>query len=59
VIAWKRQRFGQSYLVGGEQASFVDFVHRVGAELNKKTPRGATPAWALMAFARLTDLSGL
>ncbi len=55
VRAWERQRFGQSYLVGGEQASFVDFVHRVGAALGKNTPRGATPAWALMAFARLTD----
>lgn len=55
VRAWKRQRFGQSYLVGGEQASFVDFVHRVGVALGKRTPRGATPAWALMAFARLTD----
>lgn len=55
VRAWMRQRFGQSYLVGGEQASFVDFVHRVGAALGKRTPRGATPAWALMTFARLTD----
>jgi nucleoside-diphosphate-sugar epimerase len=55
VRAWERQRFGQSYLVGGEQCSFVDFVHRVGAELGKRTPGGATPAWALMAFARLTD----
>lgn len=55
VRAWRRQRFGQTYLVGGEHASFVDFVHRVGAQLGKNTPRGATPAWALMAFARLTD----
>lgn len=55
VRAWNQQRFGQSYLVGGEQASFVDFVHRVGAALGKRTPRGATPAWALMTFARLTD----
>lgn len=55
VRAWKRQRFGQSYLVGGEQASFVDFIHRVGTALGKRTPRGATPAWALMTFARLVD----
>lgn len=55
VRAWRRQRFGQTYLVGGEHASFVDFVHRVGAELGKNTPRGGTAAWALMAFARLTD----
>jgi nucleoside-diphosphate-sugar epimerase len=55
VRAWQRQRFGQAYLLGGEQASFVDFVHRVGAVLGKRTPRGATPAFALMAFARLAD----
>jgi len=55
VRAWQRQRFGQAYLLGGEQASFVDLVHRVGAALGKRTPRGATPAFALMAFARLAD----
>jgi nucleoside-diphosphate-sugar epimerase len=53
--AWQRSRFGESYLLGGEQASFVDFVHRVGAALGRRTPRGATPAWALMAYARVLD----
>jgi nucleoside-diphosphate-sugar epimerase len=55
VRAWERKRFGQDYLVGGEHASFVDFVHRIGSALNRRTPKGATPAWALMAFSRLTD----
>lgn len=55
VRAWQRQRFGQAYMVGGEQARFVDFVHRVGAALGKRTPRGAMPAFALMTFARLAD----
>jgi nucleoside-diphosphate-sugar epimerase len=55
VRAWQRARFGQTYLVGGEQASFVDFVHRIGTSLGRKTPKGSTPAWALMAFAKLTD----
>ncbi len=53
--AWQGQRFGQTYLLGGEQASFVDFVHRVGAALGKRTPRGATPAWLLMGVARVAD----
>jgi nucleoside-diphosphate-sugar epimerase len=53
--AWQRGRFGEAYLLGGEQASFVEFVHRVGAELGRRTPRGATPAWALMAYARVLD----
>jgi nucleoside-diphosphate-sugar epimerase len=56
VRAWEDQRFGQAYLVGGEHITFVDFVHKVGAALGKRTPKGATPAWALMAFARAVDL---
>jgi dihydroflavonol-4-reductase len=55
VRAWQRLRFGECYLLGGAQASFVEFVHKVGAALDRRTPRGATPAWALAAFARLTD----
>lgn len=53
--AWQRQRHGERYLLGGEQASFVDFVHRVGAALGRRTPRGATPAWALMAYAQVLN----
>lgn len=55
VRAWQRQRFGEGYLLGGEQASFADLVHRVGKALGRRTPRAATPAWALMTFARLAD----
>ncbi|TDN63181.1 NAD-dependent epimerase/dehydratase family protein [Paraburkholderia sp. BL10I2N1] len=57
VRAWQRRRFGESYLVGGEHASYVDLVHRVGAALCKRTPTDATPAWALMAFAHLAEAS--
>ena len=53
VAAWQQQRFGQTYLLGGEHVSFVDFVDYVGSQLHKRTPRKATPAWALMAFAQL------
>lgn len=53
--AWQRRRYGERYLLGGEQASFVDFVHRVGKALDRRTPRGATPAWVLMTYARLLD----
>ena len=53
--AWQRQRYGERYLLGGESASFVDFVHRIGAALDRRTPRGATPAWMLMTYARLLD----
>ncbi|MFT3953181.1 MAG: NAD-dependent epimerase/dehydratase family protein [Piscinibacter sp.] len=55
VRAWQRQRFGQAYLVGGEHASLVDFVQLVGRLLGKRTPARATPAWALLAYARVLD----
>ncbi|MEO8461046.1 MAG: NAD-dependent epimerase/dehydratase family protein [Dokdonella sp.] len=55
VRAWQQQRFGQAYIVGGVQLSFLDFVHPVGAALGKRTPRRATPAFALMTFARLSN----
>lgn len=55
VRAWQQQRFGQAYLVGGEHLSFVDFVQRVGTRLGRRTPARATPAWALMAYARVLD----
>ena len=53
--AWQRRHFGRCYLLGGEHASFVEFVHRVGSALGRRTPRGATPAWALMGYARVLD----
>lgn len=55
VRAWQRGRFGEAYLLGGEQASFVDFVHRVGTALGRRTPRSATPKWMLMTYARVLD----
>ncbi len=56
VRAWQRRRFGQAYMLGGKHMSFVDFVHHVGTALSKRTPGAATPAWALMTFARLADV---
>lgn len=55
VRAWERRRFGERYLLGGVQASFVEFVHRVGAALDRPTPRGAMPRWAMMTFAHAVD----
>ena len=55
VGAWRRQRFGEAYVLGGEQASFADLVHRVGRALDKRTPSRAMPAWLLMMVARAAD----
>jgi dihydroflavonol-4-reductase len=55
VRAWERRRFGERYLLGGAPATFVEFVHRVGAALDRPTPRGPMPRWAMMAFAHAGD----
>ena len=56
VQAWQMRRFGQAYVLGGEEVSFVEFARRVGAALGKPTPERAMPPWALMAYARALDV---
>jgi dihydroflavonol-4-reductase len=58
VQAWQRGRFGQGYLLGGEQASFVDFARRVGQRLGRKTPARPLPRWALKGIAHASDAWG-
>jgi nucleoside-diphosphate-sugar epimerase len=53
VRAWQRGKFGETYLFGGEHASFVTLINKMGAQLGRKTPKKATPAFALKAYARL------
>lgn len=55
VRAWQARRFGHRYLLGGEEASFVDFVRRIGHALERRTPRRAMPPWALMSYARVIE----
>jgi nucleoside-diphosphate-sugar epimerase len=59
VRAWQRGKFGETYLLGGEHASFVTLINKMGAQLGRKTPAKATPAWALKAYARLLYLGSL
>ena len=51
--AWRQERFGQAYLLGGEQASFLELITRMGAILGKPVPKRATPEFALRLVARL------
>lgn len=57
IEAWRRRRTGQSYLLGGEHATFVELIARIGRELKRRTPRRATPAFVLRAYARALDLA--
>ena len=52
------QRFGETFVLGGEEASFADLVHRIGAALGKRTPRRASPAWVLMTIAGAWPILG-
>ncbi len=53
VQAWRKKRFGEAYLLGGEQASFLELIGMIGAILGKPVPKRATPEFALRLVARL------
>lgn len=53
VRAWQGRKLGQTYLLGGQHASFVELIGKIGAQLQRKTPGRATPAFALKAYAQL------
>lgn len=51
--AWRGRKFGEAYLLGGEQATFLELIGMVGAILGKPVPARATPEFALRLVARL------
>ncbi len=55
VRAWQREKFGETYLMGGQHASFLELIGKVGAQLGRRTPKRAMPVWLLMAYARIVD----
>lgn len=56
--AWRRARWGESYLLGGEHARFVDLIARIGRLLDKPVPKRATSRAVLLAYARVLDWIG-
>ena len=59
VRAWRKGKFGETYLLGGEHASFLELISRIGAILGRKTPSRPTPAFALKTYARVLYLISL
>lgn len=57
VAAWRLDKAGESYLLGGEHATFLDLIARIGARLGRKVPKRATPAFALRAYASVVELA--
>lgn len=56
VTAFHRAANGRVYLLGGEDASFLELIRLVGDILGKPVPKRATPAWMLRAGARVMSL---
>lgn len=53
VTAYHRAVSGENYLLGGEDATFREFIALVGALLGKPVPSRPTPAWLLRTAARV------
>lgn len=51
--AFECGRSGESYLLGGAQASFLELVQLIAAELGRKAPSRATPAFLIAILARI------
>jgi nucleoside-diphosphate-sugar epimerase len=52
VRGWQERKFGETFLLGGEHASFLELVSRIGRELGRQTPKRAMPVFALKAYAQ-------
>jgi len=53
VLGWRAQKFGETFLLGGAHASFLELITQVGAALHRRVPKRALMPWALRAYARL------
>ncbi|GAB2498762.1 NAD-dependent epimerase/dehydratase family protein [Arenimonas alkanexedens] len=57
VRAWRQPARDETWLVGGEHASFQALVSEIGRQLDKPTPSRPMPAWLLRGLARTLDLA--
>ncbi|KAA2284689.1 NAD-dependent epimerase/dehydratase family protein [Arenimonas fontis] len=56
VRAWREGMDGEVFLLGGEHASFLALIAEIGRQLGRRTPKRATPALVLKAWARVLDI---
>jgi nucleoside-diphosphate-sugar epimerase len=56
VEAFHRGAKGETYLLGGEDASFLELIHLAGELLGKNVPARATPGWVLRSAARVKSV---
>lgn len=57
VAAWRHPGNGESWLLGGAQATFLDLIGRIAAELGRPAPKRAMPLGLLKAYAKLSELA--
>jgi nucleoside-diphosphate-sugar epimerase len=58
VAAAERGRTGENYLLGGTDASFLEFLREIGAALGRPVPARATPGWVLCALGAFGEIKG-
>ncbi|HBD18774.1 MAG TPA: hypothetical protein DC063_00830 [Arenimonas sp.] len=56
VRAWQGTARDETWLLGGEHATFLALIQEAGRQLGKPAPEKAMPAFALRAYARVLDL---
>lgn len=55
LAAWRLPAHGQSFLLGGAQASFLELVQTIARELGRRVPGKTLPAGFLRGYARVLD----
>lgn len=59
VAAWRSAPSGARYVLGGEQATFLELVQTIARVLGRKAPTRPLPALVLRAYARVLDTLAL
>jgi nucleoside-diphosphate-sugar epimerase len=54
IVAVERGRCGENYILGGADATFLEFAQKIGELLGRKTPTRPTPAWVSKTVGRLS-----
>jgi dihydroflavonol-4-reductase len=54
IEAFEKGRIGHNYLLGGTDATWLEFIQLIGRLLNKKVPKKPMPSFVLKAIGRLS-----
>ena len=56
IAAWRYANHGEQFLLGGEQATFLQLIQIIAGELGRKAPSRAMPAGVLRGYAQVLDV---